>query len=535
MTQPASAVASNEAAASNEAVATAPFPDASGREAVHRIAVVMFGGTGDLARRKLLPALFRLWQQKRLRESVIVAVGRRCDDRADYLKFLRDSVDVAAEQPDDWTRFEEVLQYHQGEIRTDDDFRSLSEAVGTLERDHGLSNNRLFYYAVGPRWFTEITAGLSRVGLLPHADGAEAGAWARIVVEKPFGTDLDSAIALDEALHQYVSESQVFRIDHYLGKETVQNIMALRFANGIFEPIWNRHHIEQVQITVAESVGVGDRADYYDTSGATRDVMQNHMLQLLAITAMEPPISLGADALRDEKVKVLRSVRLPQDLGQVQRSTVRAQYGPGRIDGHDVPGYRQEQGVAPGSTTETYVATRVFCDTWRWANVPFYLRHGKRMPKKGTEIAIQFRTPPLALFRDTDVCGQCENLLILRIQPDEGISLQFGAKVPGSGMSIGLVRMNFDYQTGFRQPIPEAYERLLLDAMLGDATLFTRSDEVRASWRWTDAILKKWAEIPRKVLNTYPAGSWGPPAAESLFPQGDEVAAGQCPISWRRW
>jgi glucose-6-phosphate 1-dehydrogenase len=333
----------------------------------------------------------------------------------------------------------------------------------------------------------------------------------------------------------HADEEQIFRIDHYLGKETVQNVLAFRFANGLFEPVWNQKYIEHVQITVAESLGVGTRASYYDKAGALRDMVQNHMLQLLAMTAMEPPISLEADAIRDEKLKALRSIRVPASTDEVIQNTVRGQYASGTIDKKPVPAYLTEQGVPSDSTTPTFVAAKLYLDSWRWANVPFLLRHGKRLAKRGTEIAIQFKTPPLALFRGTDIPGHVANLLVIRVQPNEGISLQFGAKAPGAGMRISPVQMDFAYDEGFHRKVPEAYERLLLDALLGDATLFTRGDEVDAMWRWADAILKGWDAAGIKHLPQYPAGSWGPSEAESLFPTAAEVPAGTCPLGWRRW
>lgn len=497
--------------------------------------LVLFGGTGDLATRKLLPALFRLWKQGHLEDCLVLGVGRRAPDREQYLQFLAEKVGVVSKQPDDWERFAQNLEYHRGDVATQDDFHSLASAVQKYEGSRGLKGKRLFYYAVGPEFFAPITEGLAKSGLVRRASDAAAAPVQRIVVEKPFGHDLASARRLDAELKSHVDESQIFRIDHYLGKETVQNLLAFRFANGLFEPVWNQKYVESVQITVAESLGVGSRASYYEKSGALRDMVQNHMLQLLALTAMEPPISLDADAIRDEKVKALRAIRLPTSAQEVDVSTVRGQYGPGSIDRQAVPGYTEEPGVEPGSTTPTYVAARLFLDTWRWANVPFYLRHGKRLAKRGTEIAIQFRTPPLALFRGTAICGHTANLLVVRVQPNEGISLHFGAKIPGAGMRIGNVQMEFEYETEFRQEIPEAYERLLLDAMVGDATLFTRGDEVEASWRWADLVLQAWEELPVPEFPNYRAGSWGPPDAEGLFPSSDQVPAGTCPIGWRRW
>ena len=498
-------------------------------ERVEKATVILFGGTGDLATRKLLPALFNLWKEGALKDALIVAVGRRVKDREAYHEMLRESVGVASAEAEDWSRFVENVDYHRGEIQTEADFDSLRQHLERLEKQRQLPGNRLFYYAVGPNWFAPITQRLSKAGLVPRPSESPEGRWARIVVEKPFGHDLDSAIELDRDLHANVDESQIYRIDHYLGKETVQNLLAFRFANGLFEPTWNRKYVDSVQITVAEAVGVEDRADYYEKSGALRDMMQNHMLQLLALTAMEPPNSLDATALRNEKVKALQSIRLPENPQEVDHSTARGQYGPGVVGDDAMPGYREEPGVGEDSTTPTFVAARLYLDSWRWAGVPFLLRHGKRLPKRATEIAIQFRTPPLALFRGTAIAGQCTNLLMLRVQPNEGISLRFAAKVPGAGMKIENVQMNFSYEDSFDTRIPEAYERLILDALLGDPSLFTRSDEVQAMWCWADTLLTAWDELGAPNFPNYPAGSWGPKEANCLWPAGADVPPGFVP------
>ena len=495
-----------------------------------RATIVLFGGTGDLAKRKLLPALFNLWKGGELADCLILGVGRRTADTAAYQTLLRENVNVAAEHPDEWQRFAKQIEFHHGEIATDADFVSLRARVEALEKARNLPGNRLFYYAVGPRWFAPITDQLTRCGLLKKAADTGTDGWGRIVVEKPFGHDLASADELDARLHADLDESQIYRIDHYLGKETVQNVIAFRFANGLFEPIWNQKYVDHVQITVAESVGVEQRAAYYERSGALRDMMQNHMLQLLAVTAMEPPNSLAPNAVRDEKVKTLEAMRLPASPEEVDAWTVRGQYGPGTMNGTAVPGYRAEPGVAPDSTTLTYVGARVYLDTWRWAGVPFLLRHGKRLPKRATEVAIKFKTPPLALFRGTDVPGVCTNLLIIRIQPDEGISLRFGAKQPGVGMKIDNVQMDFSYEEAFDERIPEGYERLLLDSLIGDPTLFTRADEVRAMWRWADTLLEGWDTIGAPTFPNYAAGSWGPADAARIFPA---IETGGCAIGWR--
>lgn len=498
--------------------------------------LVLFGGTGDLAARKLLPALFNLWEQGRLADSIIVGVGRRSKNRDEYLELLNGRVDLVKTRPDDWKEFAKLIRYHHGDIATTEDFQSLKKSVETYESEDKLTGNRLFYYAVGPEFFAPITERLSEVGLLVNQPIGYQGPWHRVVIEKPFGHDLASAKELDKQLRPLAAERQIYRIDHYLGKETVQNMLAFRFANGLFEPLWNRNYIQAVQITVAESLGVGGRGGYYEEAGALRDMVQNHMLQLLAVTAMEPPIGMDSESLRDEKLKALRAIRVPQSDEEVFQATVIGQYATGTIEGKPVPGYLEEKDVVPGSKTPTFVAARLFLDTWRWANVPFLLRHGKRLAKRGTEIAIQFQTPPLALFRGQDICGHCTNLLVIRIQPNEGIELHFGAKKPGAGMKIANVSMDFEYEKEFDQTIPEAYERLLLDALLGDPTLFTRIDEVMASWRWADRILKGWDSLGDQMkIHQYRSGSWGPSAAESLFPSSDEIPAGVCPVGWRRW
>jgi len=496
--------------------------------------IVLFGGTGDLAARKLLPALFSLWKERRLIDPAILAVGRRVTSTEEYLAFIDQQVDVAKKEAARWAEFAKTITFHHGDISTEDDFNQLKASVEQIEREKSLPAQRLFYYAVSPRFIAPITENLAKVGLIKR-DSPTDTTWERIIVEKPFGHDAASAAELDGCLHDRINERQIYRIDHYLGKETVQNLLAFRFANGLFEPVWNNNFVEHVQITVAESIGVEGRADYYEKSGALRDMMQNHMMQLLATTAMEPPIALEADTIRDEKVKVLRSIRLPSGPTDVELSTVRGQYGPGQVDGKEVVGYRQEENVDPNSITPTYVAAQLYLDSWRWAGVPFYLRHGKRLPKRATEIAIKFQTPPLALFRGTGVIGNCTNLLIIRIQPNEGITLYFGAKKPGSGMKVSTVEMDFDYQKSFHREIPEAYERLLLDALLGDPTLFIRSDEVAATWRWADAIQKGWDQLPPPQFPNYMSGSWGPSMAESLFPTGNEIPSGSCPMGWRRF
>jgi glucose-6-phosphate 1-dehydrogenase len=481
-------------------------------------AVVLFGSTGDLAHRKLVPALYRLARGGNLpSECAIVGFGRRrwTDDdlRADYEKSLAKigGADFMAT----WPQFASRIVFVPGTFDDPEAYHRLKARLEELDRSYGTRGNRVYYLAVAPEFFATIISHLGEAGLI-HPWHQESP-WSRVVIEKPFGRDLATAHALNREVSRVLDESQVYRIDHYLGKETVQNILAFRFGNSIFEPIWNRRHVGSVQITVAEEVGMaGGRGDYYDTAGALRDMVQNHMMQLLSLTAMEPPVDLSADAVRNEKVKVLQA--LPRwRPEEVYRNVVRAQYTAGSIEGHEVPGYLEEEGVEPGSTTESYVALRLELNTWRWAGVPFFLRTGKRLPKRATEIAIQFRRPPTELFEpEADGRGGA-NQLVLRIQPNEGASLYFEAKIPGSRRRLQEVRMDFRYGTAFAVPPPEAYERLLLDVMLGDPTLFTRTDEVENAWRFITSILEAWNLPGAPPPATYPAGSWGPEAAEVLI------------------
>jgi glucose-6-phosphate 1-dehydrogenase len=388
----------------------------------------------------------------------------------------------------------------------------LRDRLEGLEKDRGLPGNRIFHLAVPPAAFETIIGNLGKSGLVhPHR---ETGPWARIVVEKPFGHDLESARELNRCLHLVFDEQQIFRIDHYLGKESVQNILILRLGNGFFEPLWNNRYVDHVQITVAESVGVETRAGYYENAGVSRDILQNHLMQLLSLTAMEPPARFDADSVRDEKVKVLRAIR-PLDAGDVALRTVRAQYAPGAVAGGPVPGYCEEPGVDHKSQTETYLAVRLDVDNWRWAGVPFYLRSGKRLAKRATEIEIVFRQPPYALFRTAGITELEANVLRMRIQPDEGVSLSFGAKSPGQALHIDPVRMDFFYLTAFGSDPPDAYDRLLLDCNRGDPTLFARKDEVELAWEIVDSITKTWEKGQGSPLVTYPAGTWGPREADA--------------------
>ena len=423
-----------------------------------------------------------------------------------------------------WPEFASHIGYVQGTFTDPAGYEQLKKRLEQLDGTHGTRGNRLYYLAVSPEYFAPIIENLGKTGLIysHHQDGP----WSRVVIEKPFGHDLASARALNRDITRILDESQIYRIDHYLGKETVQNILALRFGNSIFEPIWDRRYVEAVQITVAEELGMaGGRGGYYDNSGALRDMIQNHLMQLLCLVAMEPPVDLSADAVRNERVKVLEA--LPTwTYEDVDRNVVRGQYTAGSIHGTEVPGYLQEKGVKPDSTTETYVAIRLKLNSWRWAGVPFFLRTGKRLPKRASEIAVKFRKPPTTLFEvDTEEGGGGTNLLVLRIQPNEGASLAFQAKIPGSRRRLQEVRMDFRYGTSFAAPPPEAYERLLLDAMLGDPTLYTRTDQVESSWRFCTTILEAWNRPGAPPPLAYPAGTWGPEAA-------DDLMSGE--MQWRR-
>jgi glucose-6-phosphate 1-dehydrogenase len=411
-----------------------------------------------------------------------------------------------------WTELAAGMRYVATDFADESGADKVAKVIGEADQERGTKGNRVYYLAVPPRAFETI---VEAVGKRRTADG-----WTRLIVEKPFGHDLESAHELNDLLHRYFEESEIYRIDHYLGKETVQNMLALRFANGIFEPIWNRQFIDHVQINVAESLGIEGRADYYEQAGAIRDIFQNHLLQLLALTAMEPPIDFTADSVRNEKVKVLKSIHTPGP-----KNVVRGQYGPGYVDGEAVPGYRQEEGVDPGSLTETFVAGKLFVDNWRWADTPFYVRAGKRLARRETTIAIQFKRAPHPPFEEQAEEGLRPNVLLIHIQPDEGVSLAIAAKVPGQGMQLRTVHMDFLYGGAFRADMPEAYERLLLDCMRGEATLFTRADEVDEQWQLVDAIVAAWRR-DRPSFPNYAAGTWGPPSSDELLHRDGR--------SWRR-
>jgi glucose-6-phosphate 1-dehydrogenase len=480
-------------------------------------AFVLFGATGDLAHRKVIPALYQLWRTHLLpHEFSLVAVGRRPYTDDAFRAELKASLDrfsrVLPVDQETWDDLASRIVYQRGDFGDPAAFEALASRLDRLDTERGTRGNRLYYMATQPSAFPEIIAQLGRVGL-DHE--RHDGGWRRVVIEKPFGRDLDSAIRLNREVGKVFRERQVYRIDHYLGKETVRNLLVFRFGNGIFEPIWNRRHIDHIQITVAESIGIEGRGAFYEETGASRDFLQNHLLQLLSLVAMEPPTTFEADALRDEKVKIIRAVtKLTPD--QVRHDIVRGQYGPGWVEAQPVRGYREEPAVDGASETETFIAARLQIDDWRWSGVPFYLRMGKRLPKRATEIAIQFKDVPHQLFKDSGTDPE-PNLLAMRIQPDEGIMLRFGAKVPGLGIDVRNVTMDFTYGSAFQTDSPDAYETLILDALLGDASLFTRADEVEEAWSIVDPVIDAWAHLPAPDFPNYDAGTWGPEAAEDLL------------------
>jgi glucose-6-phosphate 1-dehydrogenase len=486
--------------------------------------MVICGATGDLTERKLAPALYNLMLGGFLPpEFTVVGFARRDLETDQFRTHLRESIDEYSRnrpaKASVWDSFAKGIEYHRGDLDDPKAYTELRKLLERIDRDRGTAGNRLFYLAVPPKLYPEIVERLGEAGLAGRHrnDGGKQG-WVRVIVEKPFGYDLASAKGLNRELREVFDEDQIYRIDHYLGKETVQNLAVFRFGNGIFEPIWNRRYIDSVQITVAETVGVEGRGEFYDQTGALRDIVQNHALQLLATFAMDPPVEFKAQDLRDEKVKVLRAVK-PIPLGEVSNLTVRGQYVSGWVEGAKVHSYRDEPDVAPDSETATYVAVKLAIDSWRWAGVPFYIRTGKALATRVTEIAVQFKRAPLALFARAGNPIIEPNVLAMRIQPDEGILLRFGAKVPGQGLQIRTVNMDFRYGSSFAVDSPDAYETLLLDAMIGDPSLFTRDDEVERAWEILDNILQAWAAGDGGPLHFYSAGTWGPPAADELMQQ----------------
>jgi glucose-6-phosphate 1-dehydrogenase len=475
-------------------------------------ALVIFGASGDLTRRKLLPAVYQLSRGQRLPARFnVVGVARSAMTDDEFRGHFHESLKEFSgrDEPDEVsTALARELAYVQGEMDDPGLYKRLIAKLAEM----GCPDGVLFYFATPPAVYGTIVEQLGAAGLT--TPGTPDG-WRRVIVEKPFGTDLSSARELNRLMHTHLDESQIFRIDHYLGKETVQNLLVFRFANGMFEPVWNRRYIDHVQITAAETVGVERRASYYEGAGALRDMVQNHLMQVLAMIAMEPPIAFSAENVRDRKHDVLASIQ-PILEGR-EDSVVRAQYGAGWVSGSEVTGYREEEGVSPSSITESYVALRLQLDSWRWAGVPFYLRTGKRLPKRTTEIAIQFRRPPLHIFKRISPTAIASNLLIVNVQPDEGISVRFEAKLPGSRMQLAPVMMNFRYGSAFGTPVPEAYETLLLDAMLGDPTLFARHDFVEASWALITPIHEAWNAAGARTIPAYEAGEWGPREADAMM------------------
>jgi glucose-6-phosphate 1-dehydrogenase len=489
-----------------------------GRKAVQPCTIVIFGASGDLTARKLIPAFYHLCVEKQLPAPFrIIGFARREKTNESWRQELRGALDrFSRTKPVDdgvWSEFSANLSYCCGDLTDAAAYQRLDAMLGGFNNDQ-LRRNLLFYLAISPSQFGDVVEQLHRTGLLRRDDGAQQ----RVIVEKPFGHDLRSAHKLNAELTRYAHEKQIFRIDHYLGKETVQNILMFRFSNSLFEQLWSRQSVDHVQITVSEKLGVGTRGGYYEEAGALRDMVQNHMLQVLALMAMEPPVTLEAESIRDEKVKLLKSIR-PITPGQAAANVVRGQYTAGEIDAETRVAYRHEPKVKPDSTVETYVAMRLLIDNWRWSNVPFYLRTGKCLPLSASEVRVQFRPTPNVLFAAQRGPKLDANAISLRLQPNEGISLRFNGKVPGNSAEIRPVRMHFSYDTEFGAYTPEAYERLLLEALAGDATLFIRRDEVETAWSIVDPIREAWTNLALGAKEFYPAGSWGPVASDELLAQ----------------
>jgi len=489
---------------------------AQGKPGGDSCVMVIFGATGDLTKRKLIPALYNLAKAKLLSRkfALIGAAFDQLTTESFRAQLAKDIKTYALSEVDDevWAWLERHIYYVQGDFRDENFYWRLRDMCYQAGGKTASADNYFYYLATAPSFFGEIIRQLGNSGMAKE----ESGQWRRVIIEKPFGHDLESAKALNIEIKEVLKERQIYRIDHYLGKETVQNIMVFRFSNNIFEPIWNRRYIDHIQITAAETVGVERRGPYYENAGAIRDMVPNHLLQVLSLVTMEPPISFEADAVRDEQTKVLRAVQIPSP-EDVLNKTARGQYAEGFVDGEKVPGYRAEEKVAKDSKTETFVAMKLMIDNWRWADVPIYLRTGKRMAKRTTEIVIQFRRAPFVLFRNTSIDHLTNNRLVIRLQPNEGISLEFGAKVPGPLMNLGVVKMDFDYEDYFGSTPNTGYERLLYDCMIGDATLFQRADMVEAGWSLIQPLLDIWKALPPRSFPNYAAGSWGPKEADELL------------------
>ena len=478
--------------------------------------MVIFGASGDLTKRKLVPALLNLAQERILSNNfAIVGFASNNLDTDSFRENLGDELPKFTQDPIDlkmWDSLKQRIYFVKGDFLDAEAYKRLAQQIDAADQAHTCGGNKFFYLAVAPRFFAPIVDRLGTVGLTKE----EEGRWTRVIVEKPFGHDLESARQLNTDLKKTLNEKQIYRIDHYLGKETVQNVMVFRFTNNIIEPLWNRHYVDHVQITASETVGVEHRGGFYETAGALRDMVPNHLFQLLTMTAMEPPISFDADEVRNKQAEVLHAIQ-PVSPEEVLTCMVRGQYGDGVVEGERVVGYRNEPDVSHNSNTETFVALKLQIDNWRWAGVPFYLRTGKRLAMRATEIVIQFRRTPFVLFRHTAVKNVETNRLVIHIQPDEGISLSFGAKVPGAVMRLGLVNMDFDYKSYFGVEHGTGYERLLRDCMVGDATLFQRADMVEAGWSVVNPVLDLWKALPPRNFPNYAAGTWGPKEADELI------------------